>query len=448
MKHLLLSIVLLVLSLRILPAQTLKFANMIQGLSTTYGINDTSVFKVDAAGNSVWVKDFRGYIVTGSNYRNELIGSAFDGKYLYVLEMQGRDYSFPHTYNPAIIKMDTLGNVIFTISSSISPGNSFTPLDIYPSFRNGVWVLSEYAPGFTHYGDSFKVDSLGNVGTFMGYWYGSVATVRKLSLTPDSNYLVCVNHRPSSPTFGDEFTTLTKFNESGSVIWRSDYAVAGAEQMSELEMILDSLGNSYLFCRYSNSPDRGLAGIKVSPSGNVLISKLWPTLLTGNITLTSIRISNNEIVCAIDTNEIRFDTSLSNICIPDQNLTVTTGNSYLASTHQYNFTPESFTPANGAVISFTTSVLPDYCNSLNAESHLLSSNSIIIYPNPAHERFTIQTESNANSMLTISDLHGRRMLKKEFSNQAEIDVSGFSSGIYFVEVSNAHGIALGKIFLY
>ena len=37
-------------------SQTFKFANTIDGISETYGINDTCVFKVDLSGNSVWVK--------------------------------------------------------------------------------------------------------------------------------------------------------------------------------------------------------------------------------------------------------------------------------------------------------------------------------------------------------------------------------------------------------
>ncbi|MBK8364722.1 MAG: T9SS type A sorting domain-containing protein [Bacteroidetes bacterium] len=426
-------------------SQTFKFANTIDGISETYGINDTCVFKVDISGNSVWVKDFRGFIIPASTYRNELIGSAFDGKYLYVLEMQGRDYSFPHTYYPSIIKMDTLGNVIFTVSGSVFPGNSYTPYDIYPSYFNGAWVISEYAPGFTHYGDAFKIDSLGNYVQELGFWYGSVASIRKLTLLPDSTYLVCVNHRPSSPG-GDEFTTLTKFDDNGNVIWRSDYKATGSGQFFELEMICDSAGNSYLFCYCSIPGIQGLAGMKISPTGNVLASKLWPSLMSVS-NIRSISISNNEIVCTIDTVEIRFDTMLNSQCIVDQNLPVVTGNSYISSSHQYNYAPESFSPSNGLSITFSTSVSPDYCNLLKVQDDLLSAESVVIFPNPASDKINVQVSMKGSTVIRIFDIHSRKLLQREFSMHSEIDISNFSKGIYFAEITSGSGSQVKKIII-
>ena len=139
-------------------AQT-KFANTLTGVSDQYGISGNTVFKLNTNGNSIWVKDFAGQIVS-STFSNVLYGSAFDGKNLYVLEMQGQLGSgIPPTMHAAVIKMDTLGNVLFIKYNSVQSPGGYGVTDIFPSFVNGAWIIDNYSSGITHFGRVFHIPS-------------------------------------------------------------------------------------------------------------------------------------------------------------------------------------------------------------------------------------------------------------------------------------------------
>lgn len=67
---------------------------------------------------------------------------------------------------------------------------------------------------------------------------------------------------------------------------------------------------------------------------------------------------------------------------------------------------------------------------------------IRIYPNPAQHSLQIQNLANTEVAGTIElmDQLGRAVLSKTYqnTNQVELDVSTFATGIYFLKVSNAN----------
>jgi len=138
---------------------------------------------------------------------------------------------------------------------------------------------------------------------------------------------------------------------------------------------------------------------------------------------------------------------LNSQCIADQNLPVVTGNSYIAGSHQYNYAPESFSPSNGLSITFSTSVSPDYCNLLKVQDDLLSAESVVIFPNPASDKINVQVSMKGSTVIRIFDIHSRKLLQREFSMHSEIDISNFSKGIYFAEITSGSGSQVKKIII-
>ncbi len=432
----------LLLQIEKVQSQSFKFANTIDGKYAPYGIRRTSwqsattVFKLDSTGNTVWVRDFSGYIVP-STYSNQLIGSAFDGKYLYVLEIQGVDNGSgpPHTYNPAIIKLDTLGNVLFIVNASVQPGGSYNVIDIFPSLTNGVWLLDDYAPGFTHYGNALYFDSLGQAGVNLGFWYGSVATMRELKILPDSNYIICVNHRPSGAGMGDSYPALTKIDVLGTILWRRDFIITGAtftDGLRELVMNTDSSGNIYLICDYYQNGISGVAGIKVSSSGNLLVSNLWTNLSGSNV--NSLKFENNELVCSYNGTEIHFDTLLNNPCLNAQNLQLAQGNHFLGGSYTQQYSSTTFSPVNGAQLTYTPQILTDYCNAASSEEKESRTSILKIFPNPAESEINITTNFIGTCLLTITDLQGRICIKKNNWPGTKIDLNSLKRGVYFISL--------------
>ena len=68
-----------------------------------------------------------------------------------------------------------------------------------------------------------------------------------------------------------------------------------------------------------------------------------------------------------------------------------------------------------------------------------------IYPNPAKDMISIEFNDDLRSLsFELIDVHGRTVMK---SNEAQIDISSFPPGLYFVKMSNAEGMRATKSFI-
>lgn len=74
---------------------------------------------------------------------------------------------------------------------------------------------------------------------------------------------------------------------------------------------------------------------------------------------------------------------------------------------------------------------------------------LLLYPNPAKDELIVNCYllSGKNEEVKIYDLFGRYILKSQIVNQTsqiKINISGFSQGVYFVEVQSGEKILRGK----
>lgn len=72
-----------------------------------------------------------------------------------------------------------------------------------------------------------------------------------------------------------------------------------------------------------------------------------------------------------------------------------------------------------------------------------------MYPNPTDDRFNIVFDKNIDvETVTVVDVTGKQLLARSVSSQMtlqRLDVSGFSAGVYFVNVTTKNGIATQKL---
>jgi len=86
--------------------------------------------------------------------------------------------------------------------------------------------------------------------------------------------------------------------------------------------------------------------------------------------------------------------------------------------------------------------IPDY----------VTGSDLIIFPNPAKDKFTIQSSvfKVENATLEILDTHGRKLINRhlpEGTEEIEIDVSSLKSGVYFCRIITNKGNATKKLII-
>ena len=96
---------------------------------------------------------------------------------------------------------------------------------------------------------------------------------------------------------------------------------------------------------------------------------------------------------------------------------------------EYNYDCSGYAHASSGMVASLIVImpLPD-----NVEDHQSAENLVKIYPNPVSSLLTI--ENPHLSTITIYNAQGRVVFEFEGSKKESVDVSGFSSGVYTVEV--------------
>jgi hypothetical protein len=62
-----------------------------------------------------------------------------------------------------------------------------------------------------------------------------------------------------------------------------------------------------------------------------------------------------------------------------------------------------------------------------------------IYPNPVQNKLIIQSVTNDFDSVSITDVHGKIVIKTEKLASSEIDVSTLNSGMYFITITFSEG---------
>jgi len=72
---------------------------------------------------------------------------------------------------------------------------------------------------------------------------------------------------------------------------------------------------------------------------------------------------------------------------------------------------------------------------------------ITLYPNPAHNAITLQTPTAGTTLnVTIYDLLGRTLLRKEIPNGSQLNIAALQKGVYFVSAEDGDGTVFrGKL---
>jgi len=93
--------------------------------------------------------------------------------------------------------------------------------------------------------------------------------------------------------------------------------------------------------------------------------------------------------------------------------------------------------------SFTVTILPDSVSYLNHESEFQN---VMVYPNPATDKFQIYTGFASRQLLEVYDCYGKLVYSNDFSTQLlTIDCSAWQTGLYFLKLTNKQGSISRKL---
>ena len=67
---------------------------------------------------------------------------------------------------------------------------------------------------------------------------------------------------------------------------------------------------------------------------------------------------------------------------------------------------------------------------------------VSVYPNPTSGVLNVQIEGSFNA--TVYNYQGQIVMRNKFNN-GQIDMSGFASGVYFVEIRTINSVSVEKV---
>jgi hypothetical protein len=106
--------------------------------------------------------------------------------------------------------------------------------------------------------------------------------------------------------------------------------------------------------------------------------------------------------------------------------------------------PHSLTvcrPGNGSY-AWSVESVPGVISDIAVEEE---DQTFIIYPNPAEEYITIESNTNEETNYTLFDVSGKLILSGVFSQTGTINLSSIPAGYYFIECGSGGNVSWNKI---
>jgi hypothetical protein len=102
------------------------------------------------------------------------------------------------------------------------------------------------------------------------------------------------------------------------------------------------------------------------------------------------------------------------------------------------------TGANGCAGKATVVQGAETCISISENSGALTG--VSVYPNPTSGLFTVELKSGDIKSVVVTDVTGRTVLNSAVNgNSSEVNLDGFSSGVYYVKISTESSFSVVRV---
>jgi hypothetical protein len=463
---------------------------------TNAGSNDVFIVKYDILGNVLWAKSIGGAEDdNGRSVTTDGIGNVYITGYYHSTSIAFGATTLNNIdhYDMFIVKYDALGNEIWATGSGgigWDEGNSITTDVSGNVFITGTFESSITFGAITLVGDKdmfiVKYDSSGNVlwanrAGSSGYGDHGNSTTTDAS----GNVYVTGHYFSTSITFG--VTTLNntgltdifivKYDASGNLLWAqsaggigwdsgqsisSDFSGAiyisgyfGSSSITLGTTTLTNAGNNDIFMvKYDASGNviwaKGAGGAgsdygssnATDANGNVYVTGNFSSTITFGTTILTNVASNNIFVVKYDSTGNVLWAKGAGSTGGSYGLGITSdasGNLYI--TGFFAFPSINFgvtTLSNGGNFDMFIAKLDPTIVGIEENK---ASNEINIYPNPSNGIFNFKDTKNLKQV-EVYNLLGEQILAQ--GNQKQINLSGFSKGIYYARINGELVVKLVK----
>lgn len=420
---------------------------------TSLGVTDIFISKLDASGNFIWAKnmggtadisgnsiavDSAGNVYTTGNFQGSvdfnpssgtfnLTSAGMQDIFMSKLDASG-NFVWAKQIGGAVndrgnsIKVNTSGEIYttgyFTNTVDFDPGLGTSDL-ISPAGNTDIFILKLDASGnfawaknigeaLDDEGRSIALDASGNVFT-TGCFYGTVDFDPSIGIV-----------NLTSGGYRDIF--ISKLDGLGNFVWAKN--MEGNVNDFGNAIDVDALGNVYTTGNFSDTvdfdPGLGIYDL-ISSGGDVFISKLDAS---GNFQWAK---------------NMGFVALGQSIALDGSNNIFTTG--WFGGT--IDFDPDAgitnlSSPSSMEVFVHKMSQTPISINEIQIE------NNIFVFPNPSNNFIDIETTLTDYS-LSVFDIMGKLIFTENSSqNKTRINISNFSNGIYFLQLSSGDKIISKK----
>ncbi|MBK6989565.1 MAG: T9SS type A sorting domain-containing protein [Bacteroidetes bacterium] len=458
------------------------------------GFDDVFIAKYDSSGNLVWAQSFgstsddKATAVTTDN-----AGNIYLTGYFYSPTITIGTYTFTNAGNVGdifIVKYDSNGNILWATKEG-GPGLEI-PYAISVDALNNIVLVGRFSSNSITFGtttlalagsmDVFvvKYNATGNVLWAQGEGGGSNDEAYAVKVDGSGNIYVAGYFNQNAmfgtialSTTGISDAFIAKYDSSGTVLWAKKAGGSGDDRTNGLA--LDEFGNSYVSGFFSNDTIAfGPIQLPNTSTYNSFIAKydasgneVWAKGIYGDSKAFAITITpGNVYVCGF----FREDSLVygPSTLFLDGNTDFYLANCDTAGNagwvvQQTSGGPSSEIPnsitadALGNIsisgyfdsdpIEFGPSVLSNTANGFDifvakmgamttGINDLQNSKAVSIYPNPANDKFVIQSDEQISAIEIYNLAWEMISLKVDFNQQLkqEINVSLFPAGIYFVKV--------------
>ncbi len=402
--------------------------------------NDMYIAKINSGGNLVYMSYY------GTLPNNDFAASIAldDSKNIYVLGSRRDSINFS---SEILLKYDSTGSFLWEKVIADS-ANSWSAENLIYSGNESLYLAFTkiVQPGMTNMCVA-KIDTSGTI--FWKSVYNSPTSLKnnEKKLAIDLNGNSIVTGFIDSSGWG---TFVNKFDPAGILVWSGRVPNYGTGLNYPADVSIDEMNNIYVLSRV----DSGLNNIsymitvsRFNENGDTDWSHNYLTTAPFSFSEGMGIVAQNGVVAA--TGRIFDNNSKSNF------LTLiydTTGN--LIYTDLYPSTGavnenEGFdilmdstgciyvAGNNDTQLDMTDYLIMKYCPVINDIKSKEPQTQIDVYPNPATYMLNIVCRSNELLKIEVRDLQGRILLQQRMDkNYLQIDVSKFSTGMYFVSVFN------------
>lgn len=401
---------------------------------------NTFIIKIDSLGNLLWENT-----VSQGLYNNALIS-------------EGIDSCLYFTRGNYLFKTNSSGNLLwskyFDLTDSI---NDFYFSEI-KSTSDGLVIAGTYRNWDTSSSNVYdlviiKTDTSGNI-VWKKRYDGSIGD-ELYSIFPLPNGSFIAAGRTFAEGAGWLDALIIKMDNLGNINWLKTYGDTSSNQGNSISQIStgELICTGYSYLEYSMPSNANIILIKTDSIGNPIFIKGYGDSLE-QYCYNTIITSNNESITLFKSGSTarallyKIDANGTATCFErTENFTVDSP-TFIEQTFPLIITPVSISSYSiPAVSSYTLVFDQEYCYTLDVDE--FHKNRILVYPNPSYGHINFSGLYGENK-IEVFDILGKLVFSSEFKETiASIDLSKNLNGIYLYSITNKiNGVQRGKFILH